>query len=67
MRIQNPPASYDQKYMERLVASMNLMIERLNRRDVTFARVNISDLPTSATGLSAGDLWNDAGDVKVKT
>jgi hypothetical protein len=27
--------------------------------------VNIRSLPTSTTGLSSGDLWNDAGTVKV--
>jgi IMP dehydrogenase/GMP reductase len=28
-------------------------------------RINMSSLPTSATGLSTGDLWNDAGTVKI--
>lgn len=28
-------------------------------------RINMSSLPTSASGLSAGDLWNDAGTVKI--
>lgn len=27
--------------------------------------VRISGLPTSATGLSAGDLWNDSGTIKI--
>lgn len=27
--------------------------------------VNIVDLPTSATGLSAGDVWNDSGTLKI--
>jgi hypothetical protein len=27
--------------------------------------VNIADLPTSATGLSAGDVWNDSGTLKI--
>jgi hypothetical protein len=25
----------------------------------------MSSLPTSATGLSAGDLWNDGGTLKI--
>ena len=28
-------------------------------------RINMSSLPTSATGLSAGDLWNDGGTLKI--
>jgi len=34
---------------------------------VAGARVNFSALPTSASGLVAGDLWNDTGTVKVVT
>jgi hypothetical protein len=28
-------------------------------------RINMSSLPTSATGLSAGDIWNDGGTLKI--
>ena len=28
-------------------------------------RINMAHLPTSATGLVAGDLWNDAGTIKI--
>jgi hypothetical protein len=28
-------------------------------------RINMSALPTSATGLSAGDIWNDGGTLKI--
>jgi hypothetical protein len=28
-------------------------------------RINMSSLPTSATGLSSGDLWNDGGTLKI--
>ncbi|MGL4790318.1 MAG: hypothetical protein ACRCW1_02820, partial [Anaerotignaceae bacterium] len=28
-------------------------------------RINMSSLPTSSAGLSAGDLWNDAGTLKI--
>lgn len=27
--------------------------------------VNIVDLPTSATGLSTGDIWNDSGTLRI--
>jgi len=32
---------------------------------VTGSVVNFSSLPTSASGLSAGDLWNDSGTIKI--
>jgi hypothetical protein len=28
-------------------------------------RVSMSSLPTSSTGLSTGDLWNDGGTLKI--
>jgi hypothetical protein len=31
----------------------------------TSGRVRFENLPTSATGLSAGDIWNDAGTLKI--
>lgn len=36
--------------------------------DGIYARTaNLSALPTSATGLDSGDLWNDGGTVKIVT
>ncbi len=32
---------------------------------IRVSSININALPTSATGLRAGDLWNDSGTVKV--
>ena len=32
---------------------------------VTGSRINLASLPTSASGLAAGDLWNDSGTLKV--
>jgi len=29
------------------------------------SRLNLSNLPTSAAGLSAGDIWNDSGTLKI--
>jgi len=33
---------------------------------VTTNRLNLADLPTSAAGLAAGDVWNDGGTLKIK-
>jgi hypothetical protein len=32
---------------------------------LTANKLNLSALPTSALGLSAGDVWNDAGTLKI--
>lgn len=32
---------------------------------LTYGRVQLSNLPTSATGLSIGELWNDSGTIKI--
>ena len=31
-----------------------------------FNKLNLSNLPTSATGLTTGDVWNDSGVLKIK-
>jgi hypothetical protein len=27
--------------------------------------INISNIPTSSSGLSSGDIWNDSGTLKI--
>src|SRR3546814_18775600 len=39
--------------------------DNINFLTVKPTTVNISILPTSSAGLSAGDLWNDAGTLKI--
>lgn len=63
--IPSPPSVYDVSYMNRLVNRLEQIDQEVRRKDVTFARIRLTDLPTSATGLAAGQLWNDAGTVKV--
>lgn len=35
--------------------------------DARFNKLNIANIPTSATGLASGDVWNDAGTLKIVT
>jgi hypothetical protein len=65
MRIPDAPETYDPVWMTRVVQQLAAVLQEIRRKDVTFSRVRITDLPTSATGLFAGELWNDAGTVKV--
>jgi len=56
----------DYEYMLRLVKAIDNNLKRMNNAGPLRATtVSITDLPTSATGLKTGDLWNDSGTVKV--
>ena len=61
-----PPAEYDQRYFSELVQSIAVyMQQERNPGEGRFTNVVLTDLPTSATGLESGTLWNDSGTVKV--
>lgn len=63
-----PPAQYDQRYFAELVQSIAIYIQQeRNPGEGRFTNVVLTDLPTSATGLPPGTLWNDSGTVKVAT
>lgn len=65
-RLPDPPHEYDQKYMNQLIRQLELLIVTLKATGrVEGTTANFNKLPTSATGLAAGELWNDAGDVKI--
>ncbi len=62
----SPGPEYDRDYMNRLVNILDQIHTQLvARRPLVATTLNISQLPTSATGLLPGDLWNDANTVKV--
>lgn len=65
-RFPNPPAQYDQRYFaDFLRAFANYQQQQQNPGDGLFTTVRITQLPTSATGLPSGTLYNDGGTVKV--
>lgn len=37
----------------------------LNNNNLRVETLNLSNLPTSAAGLSSGDVWNDSGTLKI--
>jgi len=60
------PREYDQRYMNVLVRQMNdAFAQILSTGPIQAQTINISSLPTSASGLRSGDLWNDSGTVKI--
>ena len=67
-RLPDAPAQYTQEYMADLVQSLEVFIQQQgNPGDIRGTRITLTNLPTSATGLEAGTLYNDAGTVKVVT
>ena len=61
-----PPQQYSASYMSEILRSFSVYIEQqANPGEGRFTQVTITDLPTSATGLESGALWNDGGTVKV--
>jgi len=60
------PTSYDPKYWASVIHQLNLYIQKQSTpQAVQVQRINITNLPTAATGLRTGDLWNDSGTVKI--
>jgi hypothetical protein len=67
-RLPEPPIEYTQQYMADLVRSIQVFIEQeRNPGEMRGTKLTLTDLPTSATGLETGSLYNDSGTVKVVT
>jgi len=65
-RLPEPPIEYTQQYMADLVRSLQTFIEQeRNPGEMRGTKLTLTDLPTSATGLETGSLYNDSGTVKV--
>ena len=65
-RLPEPPTEYTQQYMADLVRSLQTFIEQeRNPGEMRGTKLTLTDLPTSATGLETGSLYNDIGTVKV--
>lgn len=63
---QEPPEEYSSEYLKQVIKSLELYIQRLNSPgSIQATTINLSNLPTSATGLKTGDLWNNLGTVKI--
>ena len=65
-RLPEPPTEYTQQYMADLTRSIQTFIEQeRNPGEMRGTKLTLTDLPTSATGLETGSLYNDSGTVKV--
>ena len=67
-RLPEPPETIDRRYMEDLIRTLQLFItQERNPGERRGTKLTLTDLPTSATGLETGALYNDSGTVKVVT
>ena len=55
-----PPAQYNQQYINELIRVLNLYFRAIqNPGPLVASTAQLTNLPTSATGLPAGSLWVD--------
>ena len=67
-RLPEAPMEYSPRYMQDLVRTLELFIsQERNSGELRGTKITLTDLPTSASGLEAGALYNDSGTVKVAT
>jgi len=65
-RLPEAPPEYSQQYVQDLVRALEVFIEQeRNPGELRGTKITLTDLPTSATGLETGALYNDSGTVKV--
>lgn len=61
-----PPAEYDVAYFNELIRAFSLLVqEQRNPGPGRNTTLVLTDLPTSATDLESGSVYNDSGTLKV--
>lgn len=67
-RLPEPTREYSQVYMQDLLRALEIFIEQeRNPGEMRGTKITLTELPTSATGLETGALYNDSGTVKIVT
>jgi hypothetical protein len=65
-RLPEPPLDYEQRYMADLIRALELFIsQERTPGEMRGTKITLTELPTSATGLESGALYNDSGTVKI--
>lgn len=63
-----PGGEIDTNYLTDLVRAIEVFItQERTAGELRGTKITLTDLPTSATDLEVGALYNDSGTVKVKT
>lgn len=67
-RLPSPQGEITVEYINDLVRAIEVFInQERTAGELRGTKITLTDLPTSATGLEAGALYNDSGTVKVAT
>lgn len=67
-RLPEAPQEYSQGYMSDLIRTLEIFIQQERTPgEMRGTKITLTDLPTSATGLESGALYNDSGTVKIVT
>ena len=65
-RLPEAPMDYNQQYMADLLRALEIFIsQERTPGELRATKITLTDLPTSATGLESGALYNDSGTIKV--
>lgn len=61
-----PPTAYSSQYFDQLVGALNTYFRQVgSTTPIVVDSITLNNLPTSATGLPAGSVWNDLGTLKI--
>ena len=65
-RLPEAPQEYSARYMADLLRGLELFIsQERNPGEMRGTKITLTNLPTSASGLESGALYNDSGTVKI--
>lgn len=66
INIPNAPEEYDRRTFDQVFRTINAQFIQLsNPGDAVYNTLRLLNLPTSATGLPSGSVWNDTGTLKI--
>jgi len=63
-----PPTEYSAQYLNQIVRTLNQYFQQLGSTNgIEVDTITLHNLPTSATGLPEGSVWNSAGVLHIVT
>ena len=67
-RLPDAPEEYNMQFMQDLIRAVEVFIQQeRNDGGLRGTKITLTNLPTSATGLESGALYNDSGTIKIVT
>ena len=67
-RLPDAPEEYNMQFMQDLIRAVEVFIQQeRNDGELRGTKITLTNLPTAATGLESGALYNDSGTIKIVT